>query len=278
MKNISVTLKGNIGKEVTTLATLWLIERTDGVKLGFTDFDEDIFFNGVNYVASTGISPSAVDESTSLKVDNMEVTSILESANINVNDIEAGLYDYAKITISIIDYTNISAGELIIKKGTLGNIKNDLNYFIAEIRGLSQLYTNIITKEYTPLCRAVFGDNQCGINKANYTKSGTINTVISDYEFATTLTDIDGYYNYGLITFTSGANAGRSIEVKEYLQQSGYIKIFLTLPDPVAVGDTFNIVAGCDKQFTTCKNKFANNINYRGEPLLPGKDRLITGK
>ena len=37
-------------------------------------------------------------------------------------------------------------------------------------------------------------------------------------------------------------------------------------------GDSFTIVAGCDKRFGTCKAKFANRENFRGFPHLPGND------
>ena len=37
-------------------------------------------------------------------------------------------------------------------------------------------------------------------------------------------------------------------------------------------GTAFSIVAGCDKQFSTCKTKFANPVNFRGFPHLPGND------
>ena len=37
-------------------------------------------------------------------------------------------------------------------------------------------------------------------------------------------------------------------------------------------GDTFSVVAGCDKKFATCKAKFANALNFRGFPHLPGND------
>jgi len=44
----------------------------------------------------------------------------------------------------------------------------------------------------------------------------------------------------------------------------------------VQVGDTFTIAPGCDKNVTTCKNKFSNVVNFHGEPYLPGRDFLLT--
>jgi uncharacterized phage protein (TIGR02218 family) len=44
---------------------------------------------------------------------------------------------------------------------------------------------------------------------------------------------------------------------------------------PVAVGDAFQVVAGCDKRFETCRTKFANHLNFRGFPHMPGNDFVV---
>jgi hypothetical protein len=46
-------------------------------------------------------------------------------------------------------------------------------------------------------------------------------------------------------------------------------------PFPVSAGDTFVAVTGCNRLPGTCTQKFANIINFRGEPTLPGTDKLI---
>jgi len=34
------------------------------------------------------------------------------------------------------------------------------------------------------------------------------------------------------------------------------------------------LVEGCDKSLATCATRFANAVNFRGEPYLPGIDLL----
>ena len=51
----------------------------------------------------------------------------------------------------------------------------------------------------------------------------------------------------------------------------------LTLPFPfdAAIGDTYSAIAGCRKRLTEdCKTRFANVLNFQGEPHLPGIDLL----
>ena len=44
---------------------------------------------------------------------------------------------------------------------------------------------------------------------------------------------------------------------------------------PVAGGHAFTIRAGCDKRSETCGAKFANILNFRGFPHIPGQDTVI---
>jgi uncharacterized phage protein (TIGR02218 family) len=47
------------------------------------------------------------------------------------------------------------------------------------------------------------------------------------------------------------------------------------MPFPIAAGDAFTIVAGCDRRLESCRQKFANVLNFRGEPFIPGADAVL---
>ena len=40
-------------------------------------------------------------------------------------------------------------------------------------------------------------------------------------------------------------------------------------------GDAFIVRAGCDKRLETCGAKFANTVNFRGFPHIPGQDAVL---
>jgi len=42
----------------------------------------------------------------------------------------------------------------------------------------------------------------------------------------------------------------------------------------VEEGGRVELREGCDKRFETCRDRFSNAINFRGEPHLPGNDLL----
>jgi hypothetical protein len=100
--------------------------------------------------------------------------------------------------------------------------------------------------------------------------------VYSDYAGGGTATTSGnaGYFTYGLMTMTSGLNAGLSMEVAAYVP--GLMTMRLSFPYPVAVGDTYSLRAGCGKRFAAdCVERFQNGDNFRGEPFLPGMDKIL---
>lgn len=83
-----------------------------------------------------------------------------------------------------------------------------------------------------------------------------------------------GHFTFGLMTMTSGANAGLSMEVAAYVP--GLMTLRLAFPYPVEVGDSYSMSAGCGKRFAAdCVERFQNGDNFRGEPFLPGMDRIL---
>jgi hypothetical protein len=48
------------GEALEGLASFWRVRRRDGVTLGFTGHDRDLWFDGVLHQATPGLTPSAI--------------------------------------------------------------------------------------------------------------------------------------------------------------------------------------------------------------------------
>jgi uncharacterized phage protein (TIGR02218 family) len=275
MKNISTALASHISGEVTTLATCWKLTRRDNVVFGFTDHDADIIVDTVTYKAASGFTPSAIQNTASLSVDNLDVEGMLSAGNITETDIMVGLYDFAEIEIFQVNYKDITQGKLKLRRGWLGEVSLVKQQFVAEVRGLTQRLSQTIGELYSASCRATFADSRCKINPATYTVTGTVTSAVSNQEFKdSSRGEASGLYNFGKITFTSGANNGLSMEVKEFVS-GGKITLVLPMSYNIAIGDGYIMVQGCDKTITTCANQYNNVVNFRGEPHVPGLDSML---
>lgn len=262
---------------VRTWAQCMRVERSDGQVLAMTELDADITYDGVTYSASLSYTPTTIDGTANLSVNNAETGGNLLIAGVNKDDLVAGLYDGATVYFLLIDYSNNTLVRHL-GKGYLGESEiKELSYSI-EYRSLTQKLQQTVGRFYTAECNAQLGDARCGVNLATFTKTGTVTSVTSNQVFAASaLPDVDtsdDWFNYGLITFTSGLNNGIEREVKDYVDATGTLTTFQPFPYDIATSDTFSVYAGCDYRKTTCIGTFNNVINFRGFDMIPGRDQI----
>lgn len=274
MKSISSQLDQHLQGGSNTLSRCWLVTRTDGQQFGFTESDTPIYYNGVFYEATSGMTPSALTEEASLAVGNMNMSGFLSSPSITIADLQAGVWDWAELRTFLLNRRDLTMGELKLMKGHFGQFQAGRTSWTAELRSLVQAYSRNIGEIYSPGCRADLGDARCKVNLAPFTFTGTVTAISADNLTITSgLTNANGYFNFGKLTFTSGLNNTLSMEVKTYTV--GVLVTQLPMPYSINVGDTFSVYAGCDKSKATCINKFANIVNMRAEPDLPGQDKVL---
>lgn len=163
-KTIAAGMETHLLLEVTTLANCWRVTRTDGVEFFFTDHDVDIIFDGNTYIAETGYNRTAIQNDSTLAVDNLDVQGILDSTQIKETELRAGLFDFAQIRIFMVNWENLSNGDIKMRNGRLGEVTMSAQgIFSAELRGLSQALSQQIGEVYQPECRADLGDAACKI-------------------------------------------------------------------------------------------------------------------
>nr|CAX84100.1 uncharacterized protein, phage-related [uncultured bacterium] len=103
-------------------------------------------------------------------------------------------------------------------------------------------------------------------------------SVYDDFVLFTSIADVapqveKGIYDGGLVTFTSGDCSGLKMEVKS--SNGASVTLFMPMPRAIAVGDTFTLQPGCDRRVETCRQRFDNLVNFRGEPFVPGQDKAM---
>ncbi len=271
MKTLSAALQAHLSSGTTTLCWCWKITRTDGLVLGFTDHDAALAFESVSYEAATGFTASEVQAGLDLSVDNLSVAGALSSASLNEDDLAAGLFDGAAIEIWRVNWA-APEQRVLLRKGVLGEVTRGKTGFAAEMRGLAEALNQPVGRVFGHSCDAVLGDGRCKV--AVTAIAATVSAVLDARRFSAS--GLSAYaaawFAAGMLTFTSGANQGRVTQIKRHTLAGGRagIELWQAPSQPVAAGDGFTVTPGCDKQFATCKSKFANTANFRGCPYMPG--------
>lgn len=274
---ISPSMQAHLNSGTTTLCWCYKITRANGQVLGFTDHDKNLTIDSVLYEALSGFNGTEFHESVGLSTDNQDIQGVVSSDKISESDILSGEYDGAEVVLYRVNWDNI-ADRVLIKVGTIGEITRSDRIFKAEFRGLSHYLQQPQGRMYQFSCDVSLGSARCGVNLASYTNSGSITQIVDDRVFVCgggIVAQSTDYFSRGKLSWTTGLNAGRSIEIK-YHTVSGvvYLEVWQAPANAVVVGDQFIVSAGCDKQPKTCRDRFANIINFQGFPYMPGQDYI----
>jgi uncharacterized phage protein (TIGR02218 family) len=243
-----------------------------------TDHDQDVVFSSNTYARDKSLAVAAITSSANNGIQATNCNVIFSDTGISEVDIARGVYDKAVIEFSVVDYEYPTYGKLILLTGILSTITvTNRKKGQFEIRGLLTRGDTRIGEYYSAQCRADLGDSRCQVALAAFTTTGTVNVIDTQSKLRATLVGdpANGFYTHGVITFTSGDNDGISMEVlNQFAYGGGQDSLYLSLrfPFDIQVGDTFELVAGCDKTLSTCRVKFSNIANFRGEPFVPGPD------
>jgi uncharacterized phage protein (TIGR02218 family) len=258
---------------LTTVALCWRLDRRDGLALGFTAHDRALVIDGLVYRAAPGMLPSAISLSDGFDVDTLDVSGALTSAAIRDADLACGRWDGARVRLFAVDWTQPEAGAVPLARGELGDVTIRDGAFSAELRGPTALLERPVIERTSPECRAELGDRRCRVAMAGRRRIARVTTVIDPVTLGLDATEpVTNAYGYGRLRWIDGPNSGLS----GLIQFSVGPRITLRDPPAFAVtaGVRVELVEGCDKSFATCRDRFANAINFRGEPYLPGNDLL----
>ena len=280
MKTLHGGLQSHLDTGTTSMCYCWKLTRADGTVFGFTDHDRDLAFDGVTYEAVSGFTATAIETRLGLAVDNLDVMGALRSDAITETDLSNGLFDNAAIEIWWVNWSDV-AQRVIMRVGNIGEVSRGKTAFSAEVRGLAHKLDQQVGRIYQAHCDADLGDSRCKIdlNGSAYKGSGVVSSAAGGRVFkATGLAAYSAsWFARGKVTWATGDNQGVSMEIKTHGLESGIASFELWQPmgKAIAIGDTFEVHAGCAKDFATCLAKFANGINFRGFPHIPGNDILI---
>ncbi|MFD1033092.1 DUF2163 domain-containing protein [Sphingomonas hankookensis] len=251
---------------VTTLTWCWRIERRDGVTIGLTAHDRDVVVDGLPYRAAPGMVPSAIERDDTLDAPVMAVEGALSHAAVSAEDLLAGRYDGARVEVFAVDW-DTGGAPVSIASGRIGAVELRRGRFAAELLGAEARLEAPVVEATSPGCRAMLGDRRCRVPMAGRRRvvrvsgqEGTRVTLAAGAGFAR-----------GRLRWIGGANSGLAAMIVAADADGVTLE---QAPRFGGVGALVEISEGCDGTLPTCRDRFGNVANFRGEPHLPGIDLL----
>ena len=289
MKQVTPALNRHLQSGNTTMAIcMTVIPRSGGNPINITTHEEMLTVDGVQYWPLPGFNESAFESTSDFAVDSLEVTLPLGEGFVSFEYAEYGFLGGSEYFIFALNFLDPSMGVIKLRRGRIGKVTVLSNGPVnktegvarLELRGLLHLMNTADTAVYSPLCRATFGIGSgdptirywCGVDGTKWTYFMTVNQMVGDKrrEFRSySITHYEPLFKHGKITWASGKNVGIVSSIVDHSWD--IVRFLVPTPYEIAVGDTGWIQAGCDGTFLTCKNKFNNAQNFKGEPHVPGE-------
>ena len=259
-----------LNKPLATLAFCWRLERRDGVTIGLTSHDRDLAIDHVRYRAAPGMTPSAVRSGITAEGSDTDVEGALVADAISERDLMAGRWDGATLELRLTEWDAPGEMWLLLGKGEIGSVARRAGAFTAELVGAMAVLQAPASISTSPDCRATLGDRQCRVDLAGRRKIVSVGAV---EDAVVGLSGLDeGIYAFGTLRWLTGPNCGTVQAVVD--NDTDQVTLADPPPFPVAAGTLALLTEGCDRQLETCRSRFANVLNFRGEPYLPGTDLL----
>lgn len=271
MRAMTPALAAAIDGEVTTLALCWRLVRADGVGLGFTTHDRPLLIDGLWHRPAPGLRPSAIESLEGAGGEAMEVTGALSAAAVSEAELLAGRYDGAAAASFLVNWSDPAGGALELATGRIGAVSaRDGAFTAALVTPLDTLSAEPIER-YSPECRARLGDARCRVDLSGRTRMARVAFVADAFTFEVDVLLAAEAHRYGRLRVVSGDAGGeeRPIATTEgaRVRSDGGLA-------GLATGDYVELREGCDKRFETCRDRFGNGANFRGEPHVPGGDAM----
>ena len=267
------------GSQKLAYADLYTFTLQGGGIVRYTSADTQIVYGGNTFARGPLISRSRTKLSIGISVDDLEVILSADST-VQVNGkalmtfLASGGLDGARLRLErafMADWATAPAGTLVMFAGRVSDVTMGRYEAKLVVRSDTELLDVKVPKNlYQPGCMNTLYDAACGKSRSALTVSNAVWTVPAPTKsvFGSTLGGAAGYFDLGVVTFTSGANSGISRTIKSFAA-GGTVTLIAPFPFAPAAGDTFAIYPGCDKTQATCNSRFANLARFRGQPYIP---------
>ena len=257
-------------EELEGVATFWRVYRRDGVTLGFVSHDRSLYFGGILHRAAPGMLPSAIRKTDDFSPDSAEIRGPLSHDSISPVDLSSGRCDGARVEVGAVDWEDLA--NIVLFTGFIGEVTSDAGSFNAELKSAkAQLDVNVVPQT-SPTCRAEFCGMGCSLSASKFSAQAEVVAIDADagrVSFAQLATT---NFAGGSLRWLDGPDTGLSADINA--ADGSELWLSNALSAEILPGTPALLVEGCDHTLATCENRFANSVNFQGEPFLPGNDLL----
>jgi uncharacterized phage protein (TIGR02218 family) len=281
MRQVPARIATTLRNGAATLATCWRLVRTDGVEVLATGHDRPLTVGGRRYSPASALDPGMASSGADLSAARTSVSGALRIDSISDAEIASGLWDRALVELRIVDWQDPSAS-IHLWSARVNRITRKGQAFEMDLEGPEADLERTPLRVFSRQCDAVLGDGRCGVDVSGlpWRHVATLLAVTGPRSVNVSAVGLEpARLKGGRLTVGSGPLSGLDWPLQSAVPVAGGLGLELAAPMtvPPQAGVTVHLTAGCDHAFATCRDVFANALNFRGCPLMPGDDAVFAG-
>jgi uncharacterized phage protein (TIGR02218 family) len=271
------------GSEQFIMADLYTFTLVGGSVLRYSAAPTALTANGYTFALGPKFERSKTKVLIGTQVDELSIKVYSEPTDLvgALPFLEAawqGQFDGALLQLErafMPTYGDTSPGTVILFAGRISDIECSRTGIDMKCRShLELLNIQMPRRLWQSACTHVFGDSMCQFNRSSLQTTFLAGPGSTPAQIATTLNPSPAnLYVQGTIIGVTGANAGSSRTVAN--TDGSWVYVKLAFLSPVAIGDEFQLLPGCDHTIATCTNVFNNAIHFGGFPYIPTPETAV---
>lgn len=269
---------------------LYTVTLAGGTVLRWADWDRPVTANGSTWELGPGFKRSRIRCAVGISVDDLNVTIYSAGETVIAGTtliayIARGGFENARVQVDRC-YRALDSlqptGALLWFLGRVSETKGDRTQQQLSVKSDTELLDVMVPREIAqPGCLNTVYDSACGADRAAKTVTSTV-TVAGDVTrtvFGHSLGQVAGYFDLGVVTFTSGPNAGISRSVRQHT--ASQLVAIAPFPFDISAGQSFQVYPGCNKSKDDVNGcpKFHSTSQvlrrFRGQPYIPVPETVI---
>ena len=247
--------------------------------LGYTDFSLGPRFGRSKVATKIGVEPAELD------IDILAGAGDLIGTVSFADAVRLGLFDGATVELDRLfappqpnaqGGLDTSLGAIVWFTGRVADTDVGRSKIQMKVKSLMNLLAiqQMPRRLYQAACTHVFGDAMCTFDRTSLAVTAAALAGSTQSEIHTALAPSPAsLFDQGTMLGLSGRNAGFTRTIRQLAGGvASQLKAWLY---PVAVGDTFRFLPGCDHTTATCQNAFNNLAHYGGFPYIPPPEMAV---
>lgn len=254
----------------------------DGSELLFTDHDRKVTVEGKTYLPIVLGSLSADRREGGLRAGDQDVRGVIDGTSITLPQLRQQKYRGATVHLLVVDWCK-PAIVYSRHKRIIARIVYDGSNFVGSMQSVTQKLRRQtggrFGGHFSETCQYELGGSFCRADISATTISTAVVDTVPDAYMTVRFTtasfappsagQVDDYYRDGSIVWSTGNNVGQVSPIVGFTYSTRECRLLIPTLQAIQVGDQATVKPGCNGLFDTCKDKFANAVNFGGSDLEP---------